>query len=150
MGALATFELDLVAGGLSDESPWSSDVGLTRYFYEEEFDVGIPPGAHALNDLDGQQIAVADLRLSGLLREQGAEPIHVSGGEASEGRPFAAAKWELAKYGLIPTDHKLHGDRHVIAVAPGENHLVMRLEEFLASRFEDIPIRLAQQQEVPE
>jgi polar amino acid transport system substrate-binding protein len=33
--SLADFELDVVVGGLTDDTPWSSDVGLTGDFLEE-------------------------------------------------------------------------------------------------------------------
>src|SRR5919199_5046023 len=41
MEALERFELDLVAGGLTDDTPWSKYVGLTSPYYENRIAVGV-------------------------------------------------------------------------------------------------------------
>jgi hypothetical protein len=62
-------------------------------------------------------------------------------------RPLAAAGWDLARLGLTPADKILVKDRHVVAVPPGENQLIMRLEEFLSRRHDTIPAMLARHAE---
>lgn len=148
LGALEKFELDAVAGGLSEQTPWSARVGLTRYYFEEKFDVGTRPGDTAFNGLKGRQIAVTDTRLAGILREKGADPVPVAVAEEHGKRPLAAADWELARLGLTPANQNLLKDRHVVAVPPGENQLVKRLEEFLSRRHDRIPSMLGRQPEV--
>src|SRR5829696_6285113 len=52
-GALEIFELDAVAGGISDETPWSKRIGITRYYFRENFDVGVEAG-QPIDDLKGK------------------------------------------------------------------------------------------------
>jgi polar amino acid transport system substrate-binding protein len=78
MEALEEFELDVVAGGLTDASPWASVVALTRPYYDERLAPGptrhehhsaahvlaAPPGENGWLDhlerfLEGHRAAVA-------------------------------------------------------------------------------------------
>jgi len=148
LGALEKFELDLVAGGFSDSTPWSNRVGITSQYYKEKFDVGVPPGTPPVTELTGREIAVdRDSRLTGMLREKDAVPVEMSGLASSRGTPVAAPDWKLSMLGLTPSDNALHTDRHVLATPPGENQLVKRLDEFLSARKEQIPSMLQQSEE---
>ncbi|MFL6466690.1 MAG: substrate-binding periplasmic protein [Pyrinomonadaceae bacterium] len=147
-GALEMFELDAVAGGISDKTPWSKRIGITRYYFRENFDVGVPTGA-PIDDVKGKTIAVSDRRLAGLITHEGGTPVMVASlRDLPQGLPVAAADWQLAQIGLTKGGSDLHYDDHVIAVPPGENQLVKRLEEFLSAQSADIPVLLARQPEV--
>ena len=149
LGALEKFELDLVAGGLSDKTPWKTRIGMTSPFYSETYDVGIRPNGATLSDLKDREIAVGnDSRLAGFLREKGALPVEIEDLEEADGRPVAGPLWQLAKLGLSPTGNDLHSDQHIVATPPGENQLVKRLDEFFAMHRKEIPTLLQQQPEV--
>jgi polar amino acid transport system substrate-binding protein len=150
LGALEHYELDAVVGGMSDETPWRKRIGLTRYYFEEKFDVGSQGGGSRQWDLSRQQVTVFDPRMAGFVRQKGGEPVQAPTGQLNGLRPVAAAEWRLEKMGLSPTGTNLHADRHVIAVPPGENQLVKRLEEFLSTRREQLPGLLQKQPEVPQ
>jgi polar amino acid transport system substrate-binding protein len=148
LGALEKFELDLVAGGFSDSTPWRNRIGLTSAFYREKFDIGVPAGERTVTELTGREISVGDdARLTGFLREQDAVPVESGDSPEKGARPVAAPEWKLQKLGLTPSGSKLHTDRHVIATSPGANHLVKRLDEFLSARKGEIPSMLQRWEE---
>lgn len=147
-GALENFELDLVAGGLSNSTPWSKRVGLTSAYYDEKYSVGVPRGVEAPRELKGVKVAVPiDAFTAGLVREQGGEPVPAGNIEEVNGLPVAAPAWKLEKFGLAIRDGELHSSRHVIATSPGENQMVKRLDEFLAAHRVRIPELLRGQPE---
>src|SRR5215203_348812 len=139
LGALEKFEIDLVAGGFSDSTPWNTRIGLTGPFYREKFDIGVPAGSSPVTELTGREISVdQDPRLTGFLREKDAVPVESGGSPDIGARPVAAPEWKLHMLALTPSGSKLHTDRHVIATPPGENQLVKRLDEFFSARKEQI------------
>jgi polar amino acid transport system substrate-binding protein len=146
-GALELHELDAVVGGITDQTPWTKRIGITRYYFEEKFDVGVPPG-NSIEKLDGVSVSVSDPRTAGFVRSEKGTPSTVERLSDSQGSPIAAADWKIRQMGLVPAGLDLHSDRHVIAVAPGENQLVKRLEEFLNARHDQIAVILAAQPEV--
>jgi polar amino acid transport system substrate-binding protein len=132
MEALERFELDLVVGGLTDDTPWDARVGLTGPYFEDRVLVGFadtPPGA-----LDGVTVAVrAGDPAAGKLRRKGAVPEVVA--DLKQARPpLAAPDWRLEQLGLWPADVELQKRKHVMAVPPGENGWLRRVEEFLHAR----------------
>ena len=148
MPALENYELDAVIGGLSDKTPWSTRVGITRYYFSEKYDVGVPAGTK-MESLSGKEVSVHDARTAGYVRQKRAVPVMVDSVQNSKDGPPAAPDWQIAQLGLARAGFDLHSDRHVIAVPPGENQMVKRLEEFLSSQYGEIPELLAAQPEVP-
>ena len=132
MEALERFELDLVAGGLTDDTPWSKYVGLTSPYYESRIAVGVPASMPPPRRVKGMQVAVRGGEAVGYyLSSEGAVPVPV--GDLSQARgPVAAPEWQLERLGLTRTDVELHSEKHVLATPPGENALIKRLDEFLS------------------
>jgi polar amino acid transport system substrate-binding protein len=132
MEALERFELDLVVGGVTDSTPWAKYVGLTGPYFEETYAVGFPASTAPSKELKGVSVAVraGDPAAYYLLKE-GAVPVRVPDLKGTSG-PAAAPTWELEGMGLVPAETELHTEKHVMAVAPGENGFLKRLEEFLA------------------
>jgi polar amino acid transport system substrate-binding protein len=144
LGALEKYELDIVIGGLSDTTPWTDRVGLTRGYFKEKFLIGVPPNTPEPRDLEGTEVAVGpNTRLTALVRQEKAIPVsmEVSGGNL----PIAAADWQMEPMGMRSTDIKLQTDNHVMATPPGENQLIKRLEEFLAEKHDSLPDVLRRQ-----
>jgi hypothetical protein len=141
--ALERFELDLVAGGLAAGSPWSKRVGFTRAYLEAEQVVGVPPGVAPPERLDGVRVAVAlGDPLGATLAERDAVVVP-SDRPWESGLPVAAPRWEVAARGYTPAGEPLARTRHVLAVPPGENGILTRLERFLAGEREAVRARLA-------
>jgi polar amino acid transport system substrate-binding protein len=136
--ALKRFELDLVIGGLTAETPWSKEVGLTSPYFEEHLAVGVPAGASMLDSVKGQQVAVArGEAIAAYLAKKGAVPVRVDDLAQADG-PVAAPVWQLERLGYARTPVELRTDKHVMATPPGENGWIRRLDDFLASRRDQI------------
>ena len=134
MGALERFQLDLVIGGMTRQTPWGMRVALTSSYHTTPIAVGIPPSAAPFLDLDGVRVAVqTGTSTAAFLEEHDAVPIPVA--ELSHARgPVAAPEWELRELGMQPTEIILYREQHVMAVPPGENGWLVRLDRFLHAR----------------
>ena len=129
--ALERFELDLVIGGLTQATPWRGRVGLTNPYFTDTLRIGVPPGTPPLRNLEGARVAVGPgSALAATLEERGAEPVPTDS-LAGAGLPVAAPAWELQRWGFDQTEIELGQAHHVLAVPPGENGWLVRLETFL-------------------
>jgi polar amino acid transport system substrate-binding protein len=132
MEALERFELDLLVGGVTDQTPWSKYVGLTGPYFEETYAVGFPGSPPPPKNLKGVEVTVREGDPAAYyLTKEGAAAVRVIKLEPVNG-PVAAPTWELERMGLVPSATELHSEKHVMAVAPGENGFLKRLEEFLS------------------
>lgn len=134
LDALERFELDVVIGGLTRANPWRKRVGFTAPYYTSHWLIGVSPSKTSGFDPSGVTVRVRSG--NGLIRKlekKGAVPKIVEAlGPMDE--LVAAEAWEIAKLGLYPTDVELRKDRRAMAVAPGENALLTRLDKFLIER----------------
>lgn len=133
MTALENYELDLVIGGLTQSTPWKTHVGLTSSYFTEEFGVGISPALPRLPTIDDQEIAVEiGSATAAYLAEAGAIPVRVLHPDQA-GLPVAAADWQLERWGFKSIEIRLHEEKYILALPPGENAWLAYLEEFLAA-----------------
>jgi polar amino acid transport system substrate-binding protein len=134
--ALEYYQLDVVIGGFTDRTPWSKYVGLTRPYFAETYRVGIPASSQ-LENLNGAEVAVhKGEAVAAELEKKGARVTRVDDLAQVQGA-VAAPDWQLEQMGLKSTSEELDKVKHVIAVPPGENALVRRLDQFLfTKRFE--------------
>jgi len=129
--ALEYYELDLVIGGITDETPWSKYVGLTGPYFEETLTVGVPAATPPPKQVEGMQVyARSGEPIMAYLKKKGAAPVAVED-LSQAGGAVAAPRWKIEQLGLVGTDVVLHTEKHVMAVPPGENGFLKRLEEFL-------------------
>ncbi|MEZ4869177.1 MAG: transporter substrate-binding domain-containing protein [Caldilineaceae bacterium] len=129
--ALTHYELDVVIGGVTASNPWKQELGFTIPYYTSHVIVGLPPTGPMLTDV--HNVTVAMRPMSGLedsLEDRGAVPVSREDLAQSDG-PIAAEAWEVTNLGFRPTEIRLRTIKHVIAVPPGENAWLMRLENFL-------------------
>jgi polar amino acid transport system substrate-binding protein len=146
MEALVNTELDLVVGGLTEKTLWANEVGLTAAYFTDRIVVGIPPAAEPTKEIEGKNIVVErdDLLAAALVAAEKATPVRVE--NISQTTEAAAARdWHLEQSGFNLTDIELQKDKHVIAVAPGENGFLVRLEKFLKEQRSAIKDSLQQQ-----
>jgi polar amino acid transport system substrate-binding protein len=144
MEALEHFQLDLVIGGLTDETPWRKYVGLTSSYFEEIYRIGIPPSSE-LQNIKGAEVAVRKgIAVAAELEKKGARVNRVDDLALANG-PVAAPDWQLEQMSLKTTGEELDSLKHVIAVPAGENALVKRLDEFLYKKRSEIKNLLQKQ-----
>jgi polar amino acid transport system substrate-binding protein len=145
MEALKRFQLDLVAGGFTKASAWSTRVAFTKPYYTETIGVGVPEGAAPPDDLDGQPVRVRKGSvIAALLEEQDAVPVPVDDLWAEEGA-VAAAEWELEARGWTVLDIELQKRKHCLAAPPGENGFLMELDRFLQDKASWVRDRLVEE-----
>jgi len=144
--ALERFELDLVAGGFHDKTPWSKQIGLTSPYFENRILLGFPASVASTDGIKGMQIAVKDGEATAaLLEKKDAVPVRVADLSKVQQMPVAAPEWELEKLGLSLTKNELNKEKHIMAVPPGENGWIKRLDEFLSSQRSQVKSLLQQQ-----
>jgi polar amino acid transport system substrate-binding protein len=132
--ALRERELDLVIGGLTDATPWKQYVALTKPFYTDTIVVGTP-GIQPLRALRGRRVAVAasDAVTAAYVRKKGGVPQLVADLSHAVGL-VAAPTWRLPRFGFGDAGIRLREAHHVMAVPPGENAWLLRVEQSIAVR----------------
>ena len=144
MEALEHYQLDVVLGGFTDETPWSKYVGITRPYFEETYRLATPQGSQ-LQNLKGAEIWVEQGEaVAAKLEKKGARVVRVDDLTKANG-PIAAPDWEIERLGLANTNEELDSFNHVLAVPPGENGFLKRLDEFLHTKRFEIKNLLQQQ-----
>jgi polar amino acid transport system substrate-binding protein len=130
--ALERFELDLLAGGLQASTPWAKKVGLTRPYFKERILVGVGPGSGVPASLEGLSVAVeqGDPAAEYLVRKN-AKPVEVDRLSHFTQPAILAPDWRVAQLGFRATEYEAESRQHVMAVSPGENAWLKRLQEFL-------------------
>jgi polar amino acid transport system substrate-binding protein len=133
-------EIEVAIGGFTDTSPGvreQKEAGITRPYLTTRFVVGVPPGRPTFDDPSGKKVAVASVdRTAALLREEGAIPVLVEDLSSAD-MPVVAYPWQLEAWGFEPTGVELPEEKHVMAVPPGENGWLVRLERFLLDHREE-------------
>ncbi len=131
--SLRHHELDLIIGGLTTDSPWRSEVGFTAPYYTSNVAIAVPQGKPVPEDADGLTVSIPyESHLYDELRRQGAEVKRVPKLSVATGA-IAARQWEIQGLGYQASNIMLQERRHVVAISPGENALLMELERFLAN-----------------
>jgi polar amino acid transport system substrate-binding protein len=125
-------ELDLVAGGVPRLWAHRAGVGYTRTYYVDSVVVATAAGGGMPRLRDARVAVEPGTPAAAALRKAGAEPVPLE----PEARPPAAAvhAWEAARLGLAPTEHLLHRERRVLAIPPGENGWLVRIERYMEPR----------------
>jgi polar amino acid transport system substrate-binding protein len=138
--ALEMRELDIVIGGLTDDSPWVQHVAVTKPFYTDTIVVGALPGARRLRTIDRRPVFfdARDPAIGAYVRREGGIPRPIA--ELGEAPGLVAAPtWHLASLGLAHAGITLREAHHVMAAPPGENAWLMRIEQSITLRKPAIP-----------
>ncbi|ASK34179.1 hypothetical protein CEK62_07185 [Alcanivorax sp. N3-2A] len=127
--ALRDRQIDLLVGGLV-ESPWLMDqVALIKPYQESRVTVGFAAGAAMPPSLEGVRVAVPVINKVFLaLRDEGAIARRYAD-RPPTGEPLAAADWWLRAHGYRPGPWTLITDKHVVALPPGENAWLLRVQK---------------------
>ena len=143
--ALEHFQLDLVAAGLTARTPWRKRIGTTKPYFVERVLLGAPVDAPVAEERRGLTVAVPSASsLVARVREKGYQPRPVEDlWSDAELAVRAAPAWELRAHDLRPLPgSELERREHVIAVAPGENALLVHLERSLRTNARDLEAAL--------
>jgi polar amino acid transport system substrate-binding protein len=136
--ALHAREVDLVVGGLTADLPWKSEVAFTRPYHTDTVVVGVPPGTR-LTRIDGQVVSVEDgSPVAAEVRKKKGRPVSVPDLARASGA-VAAPTWRLARLGRSSSGVVLREEKHVMAVSPGENGWLMRVERMLRESESRVP-----------
>jgi polar amino acid transport system substrate-binding protein len=148
MEALERYQLDLVIGGLEGSTPWAKTqkIGLTKPYFEEKIIVGVPPSSATPTSLKQVKVTARDGDPSaGLLEKKGAHVVRVANLAPAQG-PVAAPRWQLEQWGYSRSQIVVDTRKHVMAVPPGENGWLRRVEEFLHQHQGDVKALLQKQE----
>ena len=131
--ALAGFQLDVVIGGLTRQTPYSKEVALTRPYMDTQLEIGQPPGTDVPDNLGGEEIWVErGSPAAAALKEEEEDAIPLFYDDATEIEgPALVENYELDPLGLESIDYILSDAEHAMAVPMGENALLTELEYFL-------------------
>ncbi len=141
MKALEHRQLDVVAGGLTKENPFLKKLGVTRPYHRTELWIGVPPGV-ATSQVEGLEVAAkGGTSEPQLVRDAGAKAVEVDRLEDYPGAR-AAPRWQLEAWGYEPIGEPLEKRKHVMAVPPGENALLLALDEHLVRVGPDVDAAL--------
>jgi ABC-type amino acid transport substrate-binding protein len=137
--ALQLGELDVVIGGLTDDSPWKGRVAFTKPIYTDTIVVGGPQRTTPLRELAGQAVAVLPGDpAAAYVRRRGGVPRTITDLAMAPGF-VAAPTWQLPSLAFYPTGITLYEARHVIAVPRGDDSWRETVERSLAKRVPMIP-----------
>ncbi|MDX1583843.1 MAG: transporter substrate-binding domain-containing protein, partial [Thermoanaerobaculia bacterium] len=126
--ALEQYDLHLAITGLTKASPWSKHLGVSQPYHESHIVVARPPDQEPAEEIDGLKVLVPESgAYAGWVREHDGVPVPA--GQLSRADALVAIDdWRVEELGLMPTGIILHKHQHVIAAPPGENALLMALE----------------------
>jgi polar amino acid transport system substrate-binding protein len=132
-----------VVGGITDDTPWADELGVSRSYLESQTVLAVAPQASDPDGLKGERVAVRLGDPAGaMLRSRGArveEVDSVAPGQA----PVAVEDWRVPALGLRPTQTVLKHERHIVLAPPGENGWVLTIDRFLAGREGQVRAALA-------
>jgi polar amino acid transport system substrate-binding protein len=135
--ALGMRELDLLAGGIVSTSGLAAHAGLSHPYLTTQVVVAVPPGTYG-GDIAGLEVAVESAtEEAGVLDKTDAIPVRVDDVTEVDG-PIAVEGYLLDDLGLEDTGVRLSETDHVMAVPPGENAWLVRLERFLLDHEDEV------------
>jgi polar amino acid transport system substrate-binding protein len=137
VAAMEGFQLDILVGGLTFDSPWREKVALTVPYVDTEIEFGVPQGQE-LPPLEGADIWVEENSEAAALlqsEEQAANPIHYTELSQVDG-PVLTDNYYIDALGYERAGQIQRDDDHVMAVPLGENAFMVELEDFLLDRTE--------------
>lgn len=144
VAALEEGQVDLVIGGITNETLWQQKAAMTRPYVDTEIAIGIAPGASYPDDFAGQTIAVeAGDATSGLvLRKTEAQVERVQ--SLTERRDLVATHDFLLRDLGLTKAKTLQEEKRVMLAPLGENAWLVRLERYLLGNEERVDRLLAE------
>lgn len=129
--ALRERDLDVVIGGITDQTGWKKHVAMTKPYLTTHLVVGAPRSTVIG---DGTRIAYERGTVAGSLIDKKTDgvPMAVDSLKEFDG-PVATEDYLLDDLGLEQAE-SLKAEEHVMLTGPGENRWLVTLERFLLDR----------------
>ncbi|RUR57299.1 transporter substrate-binding domain-containing protein [Vreelandella populi] len=141
LAALSHYQLDLVIGGLTQDSNVSALATPTRAYYQSQYRVGVPEGTSLPSNLEDVEVAAPVVNhIAQALKKEGAIP-HPTSDLGKHNEAVANPSWWLKAYGYQVGDWEIATDHHVMALPKGENAWMLAVQRHLNS-YPDIEQRL--------
>ena len=139
--ALKRGEINILIGGITDQTPWKEKIGLTKPYLETSIVIAQPSSQASNNQkpsIEGQWVAVKKGTDEGYyIRKKDAKPFYTTQLPAanmlSVGYDWQVQVWKMHNTGIV-----LKKEGHVIAVPPGENAFLLALDKYLFEHKEAI------------
>lgn len=129
--ALAQHQVHVVIGGLTQQSPAKAGISYTEPYYTSRITVGFPPTHKKTTNLDKVKVALPVVnQYSQALESRGAMPQPMEN-LSNLNMPVAHTEWWLKAQGYQPGPWDLFTEKHLLAVAEGENAFLMRLQKYI-------------------
>lgn len=136
-------ELDVVIGGFTMKSPYAKQVAFTKPYYTDTILVAGAPGGVAPQRVKGLRVAVLQGDPAAVaIRKKDGTPLPVLDLAATR-EAVAAPTWRLAQLSRTGNPElALAQQKHVLAVPPGENAWLVRVERMLRDHKGQVPTLL--------
>lgn len=133
LAALSQHQLDLVIGGLTQDSNVSTLAAPTKAYYQSHYSVGVPESASLPSNLEGVEVAVPAVNhIAHALKKEGAIPRPTTDlGTYNEA--VANPSWWLHAHNYQVGDWEIATDHHVMALPKGENAWMLAVQRHLNS-----------------
>lgn len=133
LAALSQYQLDLVIGGLTQDSNVSALAAPTKAYYQSRYSVGVPEGMSLPSNLEGVEVAVPVVNhIAHALEKQDAIPRPTSE-LGSHHEAAANPTWWLRAHDYQTGDWEIATDHHVMALPKGENAWMLAVQRHLNS-----------------
>jgi polar amino acid transport system substrate-binding protein len=141
--ALHRHEIDILAAGLKQDTPYKSRLGLSQPYIVTQLGIAVPADQRPPEDWKGRRVAVdpARVALVARVRAQDAEPVFPAVSPGAR-LPVAVYDFELAAHQLLLAE-TLAKEKHVLAVSQGESAFLFALDHFLQALGEEQLKRIA-------
>ncbi len=133
LAALSQYQLDLVIGGLTQDSNVSALAAPTKAYYQSHYSVGVPEGSSLPSNLEGIEVVIPAVNhIAHALKKEGAVPRPTSE-PGAQGQAVANPSWWLRAHGYQVGDWEIATDHHVMALPNGENAWMLAVQRHLNS-----------------
>lgn len=137
MRALETQHLDLVVAGLTARTPWQKNVGLTMPYYEARYFLVMPQNSGVKpEEAERAGYPKGFMDLAAIITSSGRTAVEAGGDKGA--LPLAVPGWQLQADEGEVARHEFASRQHIMAVPPGENAFLLRLDRFLSGRQQQI------------
>lgn len=133
LAALSQYQLDLVAGGLTQDSNVSALATPTKAYYESHYSVGVPRSTSLPSHLEGVEVALPAVNhIAHALKKEGAIPRPTTDLDALN-QAVANPSWWLHAHNYQVGEWEIATDQHVMALPKGENAWMLVVQRHLNS-----------------
>ncbi|MBP5980525.1 MAG: transporter substrate-binding domain-containing protein [Halomonas sp.] len=141
LAALSQYQLDLVIGGLTQDSNVNALAAPTKAYYKSHYSIGVSNGLSLPSSLKNIEVAVPVVNhIAHALQKKGAIP-RPTPDIGTHNEVVATPSWWLQAHDYQIDDWEIATDQHVMALPKGENAWMLVVQRHL-NGYPDIEQRL--------